>query len=106
MSIPDIDWRLIVLLVWGGGTVATYSRVLRRRYLAYRVHRDNRGRRDLLSAFGLFLTALTSALSIALVLFGSEGGSIRGLFVAISLGAFFAVGVILASEDPELDGET
>lgn len=96
----DLDGRLIVLLVWGGGTVLAYGRVLLNRTRAYRLHRDSRARRDLASGIALFLTALCSGLSIAFVLFGPAGGGARAFAVAVALGAFFAAGIVMASEKP------
>ncbi len=97
----DFDLRPVMFLVWGGGTVATYGWVLRRRIITHRIHHDVRSRRDMLSAIGLFLTALCAALAIFLGLF--QLGDVRGLLSAISLGSFFAVGVILALEDAQVE---
>ena len=96
-----MDWRLVMLALWGGGTVLTYARVLWMRRASYSLHHDRRARRDYLTAFGLFLVALASALSIALVLFGDSGAGARGFATAVSLGAFLAVGLIMATEKPE-----
>lgn len=95
-----------MFLVWGGGTVATYGWVLRRRIITNRIHRDVRSRRDMLSAIGLFLTSLTAALAIFLGLFDINGRDVRGMLTAISLGSFFAVGVILASEAEQVEPES
>ena len=101
----DVDLRPVMFLVWGGGTVATYAWVLRRRVITHRIHHDVRSRRDVLSAMGLFLTALTAALSILMGLFAVNGGGFRSVLVALSLGAFFGVGVILATEDEQVEPE-
>lgn len=100
----DVDLRLAVLFVWGGGTVVSYGAVLARRVHAFRVHGDVRSRRELLAGFGLFLTALASALAVVVVLFGESGTGVRGWFTAIALGAFFGAGVIMASEVRSEDG--
>lgn len=92
-----IDSRFLIFLVWGIGTVLVYSIVLRDRWRSWRLHHDRRARRDLLTSVGLFLTALAAAGSIAFVLFGPVGAGIRGLFVALSLGAFFATGLVMAT---------
>ncbi len=89
-----------MLIVWGGGTVATYARVLWLRRVSYSLHHDRRSRRDYLTAFGLFLVALFSALSIALALFEGISGA-RGFSTAAALGAFLAVGLIMATEKAE-----
>lgn len=95
---PDLDLRLAVLFVWGGGTVGAYGSVLWRRMHAFQVHHDTRSRRELLAGFGLFLTALCAALAVVVVLFGEAGTGIRGWFSAIALGAFFGAGLVMASE--------
>lgn len=92
-----IDTRFVAFLVWGVGTVLVWGIVLFRRYVSYRLHRDSRARRDLSSGFGLFLTALAAAGSIAFVLFGPAGSGLRGMMTAISLGAFFATGLVMAT---------
>jgi hypothetical protein len=99
-----IDTRLLVFALWGIGTVIVYGDVLRGRYRAFRAHRDARGRRELYAAFALFLVAAASALSIFTVLFGPAGTGIRGLVVAISLGAFTAAGLVLRGERGEPEG--
>lgn len=96
----DLDGRLVMLLLWGGGTVGAYGQVFLNRYRSWRNHRDARSRRDLLEGLGLFLTAAASAVSITMLLFGSTAG-IRGLATAVSLGAFLAVGIFMAQESPE-----
>ncbi len=97
----DVDGRLIVLALWGGGTVVAYGRVLYLRRESYRIHRDRRSRRDLMAAFGLFLTAVCSGLSIAFVLFGPAGSGPRGFIISVALGAFLAVGILMATEKAE-----
>lgn len=88
------EWRFLAFLVWGFGTVVVYTIVLLQERAQYRLHRDQRSRRDMLEAVGLFLTALGSALAIALVLFGEVGTSVRGFSIAIALGAFTGVGIV------------
>lgn len=98
-----MDGRLIVLLIWGGGTVLAYGVVLSKRRFAFRLHHDRRSKRELLAGSALFLTALCSALAIVFVLFGQPGTGIRGLVTAIALGAFTGAGIVMASEDPTED---
>lgn len=98
----DLDLRLVSFAVWGLGTVIVYGDVLRVRYHSWSLHHDGRGKRELVSGFALFLTALTSAVSIFLVLF-REVDSLRGLFVAVSLGAFTGAGIVLRTEKPRAD---
>jgi hypothetical protein len=87
-----------MLLVWGGGTVVAYGTVFLHRLRSWHVHRDTRSTRELVSSFGLLLTALSAALAIGVVLLGPEGTGIRGWFVAVALGGFFAAGIVMASE--------
>jgi hypothetical protein len=89
--------------LWGGGTVLAYARVLFLRRRSYAIHRDRRARRDYIEAFGLFLTALFSGLSIAFVLLGQSGTGLRSFVITGALGAFLAVGILMASEKPEKD---
>lgn len=98
MFTDDEFRRLVMLLVWGGGTVAAYGTVFLHRLRSWHLHRDIRSRRELISAFGLLLTAGCSALATGFVLLGPVGTGIRGWFVAIALGAFLAAGIVMASE--------
>lgn len=99
MNLEEIDWRFAALLLWGAGTVLAYGLVLRGRFHAWIRHKDVRSRRELIYGIGLFLTSLASATSLTVVLFGEAGTSVRGWFVAVSLGAFTGTGIIMASED-------
>lgn len=90
--------RLLMLIIWGGGTVTTYGISLARDVRDWRIRRDVRSRRELLESFGLFLAALTASLSIAVVLFAPAGTGIRGMLVATALGAFMAAGVVRVVE--------
>jgi hypothetical protein len=98
MLTEDDFRRLVMLLVWGGGTVVAYGTVFLHRLRSWHVHRDTRSRRELIASFGLLLTALSAALAIGVVLLGPEGTGIRGWFVALALGGFFAAGIVMASE--------
>lgn len=98
MFTDDEFRRLVMLLVWGGGTVVAYGTVFVHRLRSWHLHRDTRSTRELVSSFGLLLTALGAALAIGVVLLGPEGTGIRGWFVALALGAFFAAGIVMASE--------
>lgn len=95
----DFDGRLIVLLMWGGGTVGAYTQVFVNRLRSWRYHHDARARRDLLEGTGLLIAALASALSTAMLLFTQGHGGLRGFLIALALGAFLAVGVYMAQEE-------
>ena len=92
-----VDTRFLAFLVWGVGTVLVYGFVLYDRIQRWHQWRDARSLRSMLTAVGLFMTALGAGLSIGFVLFGESGNSVRSLFVSISLGAFFATGLIMAT---------
>jgi len=92
-----VDTRFIAFLVWGVGTVIVYGIVLVDRVRRWHHWRDARSARALMTAIGLFLTALCASLAIGFALFGESGSGIRGLLTAVSLGAYFATGVIMAS---------
>ena len=95
----DLDTRLIVLMLWGGGAVATYALVLVGSWRRWRTHHDVRAGRDVMEDFGLFLTAVAAAGAVFLVLFGSVGAGIRGFFVALALGSFVGVGFVKATDN-------
>jgi hypothetical protein len=90
--------RVLMLLVWGGGTVAAYGLVFVHRLRSWHLHRDTRSTRELVSSLGLLLTSVGAALATGMVLLGPTGTGIRGWFVALALGAFFAAGIVMASE--------
>lgn len=95
-----MDWlRLALVIFWGGGTLWFYGQVLAKRLRSWRLHHDKRSKRDLIAGIALFMVALSSSLSILVVLLGAGGTGIRGFFAAISLGAFLAAGIVMASED-------
>jgi hypothetical protein len=97
----EFDERFVILLIWGLGTVLAYALVLRGRVRSWRVRRDSRSRRELVSGLGLFMTALASCTSLTVVLFGEAGTSLRGWFIALALGAFTGSGIIMATEPEE-----
>jgi hypothetical protein len=102
--VDALDGRVVVLLLWGGGTLGAYAQVFLNRWRGYRRHHDARSRRDLLEAAGLLLTAFGASAAIALLLFGPIGNGIRGVAVALALGGFLAVGIYMAQENP-VDGK-
>ena len=108
--LPNLDWRLILGLLWGGGVVWTYGSVLAIRVKANRAHHDRRTRRDVNAAIALFITALGSGLATVFVIAGSEGSGMRAFLTALALGSFLGAGLIMRSEakteahdDPKVD---
>jgi len=108
--LPDLDWRVIIGAIWGGGVVWVYGDVLRVRLTANRIHHDRRSRRDLRSGVALFITALGAGLATVFVIFGTAGSGIRGFMSAIALGAYLGAGWIMrseakaeANEDPRIE---
>lgn len=98
----DLDFRVLTYVIWGIGTTLVYGYVLLCRTRAFRRRHDRRSRRELMTGIGLFLTAFAANLAVLVVLFGREAGQdARSFFVALSLGAFFAVGVNMATESGE-----
>lgn len=91
------DSRFLTYVLWGLGTTLVYGIVLIRKGRAFRKIRDSRSIRELASSFGLFLTAFAANIAILAVLFG-DTRSVRGFFIAIALGAFFATGVVMATD--------
>ena len=101
------DDRIVPFLLWGLGTVALYSVNLAREVREWSLHHDRRGTRDALVALCLFVCALTSCLSVAALLFGSQGDPVRRLLGALALGAFTGVGVVMVTmhkRDDPADG--
>ena len=94
-----MDTRIAVLILWGGGVVFLFGVVLLRRLGAWHQYRDRAARREMLEALALFITAVASG-SIVSVLTIPEVTSVRSFLVALSLGAFVGVGIIMATEDP------
>ncbi len=92
-----LDLRIVVLMLWGGGTVLVYAKALSDSYGDFREYHDRRARRDLMADVGLFLTALCSALAVAFVLFGQAGTGVRAFATTIALGAFLGAGIVKAS---------
>ena len=62
-------------------------------------HHDPRSFRDLLEAIGLWLVALAASMSVFSVLFFPQDPTMRGLLTSLALGAFFGVGIIMATEE-------
>lgn len=91
------DDRIVPFLLWGLGTVMLYSVNLSREVREWSLHRDRRGTRDALVAICLFLCALASCLSVATLLFGTQGDPIRRALGALALGAFTGVGVVMVT---------
>ncbi len=104
-----IDSRWIAYAIWGVGTVVIYGTVARRGLRSWQAHRDERSRRELMERVARFLVALASLASLTLALFGEAGTGIRGLIIALALGAFTAAGAIELREnatstpDPAVD---
>jgi hypothetical protein len=96
-----LDVKLVMYAIWGLGVVVLYGRVLWGRRRLWKARHTARARRDLIVAFSLFLTALAASAAIFAVLFGPLGTGVRGFFVAVALGAFFAAGLVMGtgSED-------
>lgn len=95
----DLDTRFLAFLVWGVGTMAVYTEVVRQRAAAHRIHHDRRSRRDFMSALALWSVSIASSVATAMVLFAAQSG-LRGMFTAIALGAFTTAGIVMATERP------
>lgn len=89
----DVDLRLLFFVVWGLGSVLGYGLGLKHR-LTRRPRRVNEVR----IAIGLFLTAFSALAAITAVLFAPHAVPVRGFFSMLFLGAFFAVGLLMATE--------
>ena len=104
MLVSWLDTRLLTLIIWGFGVVLVFGIVLIRRLEAYAHFRDRAAIREAAEAIGLFLTALASALSIVFVLMGPDASGIRSFLVALALGMFAGVGIVMVTEKPRKHG--
>jgi hypothetical protein len=101
LSVPDIDTRYVVFLLWGFGTLAIYTIVVVDRAIRWWTARDARARREALQGVGLFLTAAGSFLAIFVGLFVEPGNGIRTAALGLALGAFTGTGIVML-ESPRL----
>ena len=92
---PMPDPRWFVYAVWGVGSVVVWALVVSDAYGQWKLRRDQRSKRELLAATGLFFTALGAAASIALVLFGEPGSAPRTFALAFALGMFPGAGIVI-----------
>lgn len=95
--LAEWDLRVVVLALWGGGTLAVYAKALADSFGDWKEYHDRRALRDLMADVGFFLTAVASAAAITFVLFGQAGTGIRALASTVALGAFLAAGIVKAS---------
>jgi rhamnogalacturonyl hydrolase YesR len=93
-----IDTRVLAFVVWGLGTVLAYAYVMDGRYRTFLTRRDRRSVREFSASVALFLTALASSIAIGLSLWNEDGEAARQFFSALALGAFFAAGVVMATD--------
>src|SRR5262245_321486 len=96
----DLDTRFLAYLIWGIGTVVIYGAVMRHGWRRWRARRDARARRELYERIARFMVALASLASLTLALFGETGTGLRGLVIALALGAFAASGAIELRDEP------
>lgn len=93
-----MDWRLLSFAVWGFGTMVLYGIVVSDRYGDWQRWHDHRSLRDLIEAAGLFMVSIACAGSVAMVLFGVPGSPVRGALIALALGGFTGVGILMVSD--------
>ena len=94
-AVPMPDPRWFVYALWGIGSVVVWALVVSDAYGQWQLRRDQRSKRELLAATGLFFTALGAAASIALVLFGEPGSTPRTFALAFALGMFPGAGIVI-----------
>lgn len=91
----DIDLRLVVYALWAAGSVTVWGVVFCDDLRAYRSFpRNSRARRELVADFGLLLTSVACAVSIAVLLLGQDVPGLRGFTLAVALGAFLGAGIV------------
>lgn len=96
-----MEARLLFYGVWGIGVFILFTVVLLRRYANHSRHHDARSRRDFLEAVGLWLVACAASFAVGSALIDQTSRTIPGALSLLSLGAFFGVGVFMATEDPK-----
>ena len=93
------DVSTLMLGVWGVVTVGLYGAALHDRLIAYRVHHDDRARRQLISGIALMVVAASTATVIAsAIVFGRSPNDIRAVLLYVALAAFAAAGYYLRDE--------
>lgn len=93
----ELDLRLISYGLWALGSLGAWGVVFVDDWKDYRVYRDRRARRELLSNFGLFLTALASFGSLIILILGQDVPGLRGFAFATAAGGFLAAGIVQAT---------
>lgn len=91
------DARWAVYALWGIGTTLVWAKVLTDAYGEWKTHQDRRAKREFLSRVALFSTALASAVSIWLVLFGESGSTPRTFALAFALSMFTGAGFVIVT---------
>ncbi len=94
-----MDWRLIVGIVWGGGTVLVYGRLLAHRWQVNRERHDRRSRRDVMAAVALFFTAVLAGIAAALFLADPRDRDGHAFAAALALGGFMAAGIVMTTTE-------
>ncbi len=90
--------RVVFTILWGGGVVFASLVIVVARTMIYMRHKDGRSFRDLGQGFGIGLVAFAAAAAIAAVVVLPEAITLRGFFVAIALGSFFGLLIIMATD--------
>ena len=96
-----MEGRVLFYGIWGIGVFILFTVVLYRRWGNHRRHHDARSKRDFLEAVGLWLVACAASFAVGAALIESTRSTIPGALSLLSLGAFFGVGVFMATEDPK-----
>lgn len=98
MQFEGVDWRLVMYLAWGGGTVIAGGKMVSDAVGQYYHFHDRRSRRELVEAGALFMCAIASLFGLSTLIFYPERGDIRGLVWAIAAGSFLAALIYMATD--------
>lgn len=101
-----MDLSTVLVVAWGLGTLAAYGMTFRLRLRSYRLHRDDRSLRDVLTFGALMIASACTALAFVVIALSIDGPEIRRLLFGVGWGAFSMAGVLALtatpSEDPEM----
>ena len=93
-----MESRLLFYGVWGVGVLVAFLVVVVCRVYIWRHRHDRRSFRDLLEGSALALVAFGASAATASFAWFPEASTIRGGLTALSLGAFFGAGLIMATD--------
>ena len=98
LSLGENFGRIFFYAIWGVGVFITFSVVAWYRWRIWRRHHDRRSFRDFLEGSAFWIVAASAATATASVAIFPDASTGRGFLTALSLGAFFGAGIIMATD--------